>query len=138
MESLVLKLILFNDNLHHVILILRHFLCQLQILRFSFPAIFGRLQTLLIRFGRKSHGLDRRIVQIEAETNPMMESQLRLASAVDIHVFFGAHPTFFVVQHGFDHAITYSLKQGGVASKTKHAIKIMGPSHLGDNVLGVF
>ena len=50
------------------------------------------------------------IVQIQAELNSLMKSQLRLTSTVNVTDFFALHPSVFMVQHGLNDTIPNSLK----------------------------
>ena len=96
--------------LHQIIIFLCHFFRQLQILSLAFSAIFGGFQVLIVILGRKSHSFDRMIVQIQAELNSLMKSQLWLTSTVNVTDFFALHPSIFVVQHGLNDTISNSLK----------------------------
>ena len=67
-------------------------------------------------------------MEIQAELDAVMEGQLGLASAVDVGILFGLHPTIVVVQHSLDHSVTDGLKRK--SRKLKH-IRSFGKSLIG-------
>ena len=97
--------------LQHVLVIFRHLLGQLQILRLPLPTVFGGLEVLVVRLGREPHGLDGGVVEVEAELNPLVEGQLRLAGRVDVRVLLGLHEALLVIKLGLDDAITDCLEK---------------------------
>lgn len=53
--------------------------------------------------------LDRHVVDVEAEGDPLVERQLRLSGPVDVHGLLGLDEAFLVVDAGLDHAVTDRL-----------------------------
>lgn len=56
-----------------VVIILRHLLGKLQVLLLSLTPFLCRLQVLVVGFGRKPHGLDRHVVDVQAEGDALVE-----------------------------------------------------------------
>ena len=53
--------------------------------------------SLVVRLGRKSHGLDRAVVKVKTELDALVEGELGLPRAVYIRVLLGLHPAFVVI-----------------------------------------
>ncbi len=53
--------------------------------------------------------LDGHVVDIQTEGDALVEGQLRLSSAVDVHGLFRLDVTFLVVYTGFNHTVTDGL-----------------------------
>ena len=85
-----------------VIIFLGHFLSQLQVLLLPFASLLSTLELLAVGLGWISHRLHALIVQVQAESDSLMERELRLTSRVNVCAFFAAHESFLGVQSGFN------------------------------------
>jgi hypothetical protein len=68
-----------------------------------------RFQVLIVCLGRIPHGLNTLVVDVEAESNSLVERKLRLSRAIDIRSLLGTHEAPLMVQTGLNHTISNSL-----------------------------
>jgi len=53
--------------------------------------------------------LDRHVVDVQAEGDPLVEGELRLSSAVDVHGLLGLDVALLMVDAGLDHTVADGL-----------------------------
>ena len=53
--------------------------------------------------------LDRHVVDVQTEGDPLVEGQLRLPGAIDVHGLLGLHVALLMVNTGLDHSVADGL-----------------------------